>query len=100
MRITKLKRYGGGDTYHLKNTMTKEVLPNELVHRGGWKWEAKIENPFTGQIEIDEFYTDKDGCGLWKNGKQILGTCQYSACATASGQRRKIIRELQKEIQE
>lgn len=89
MKVTNLKRYGEGDTYQLKNTLTKEVLPGEHTHSGGWQWEETDEN---GNV-IFECRTDKDGRGLWVGDKQILGTCQYRAAKTASGQRRKIIRD-------
>jgi len=45
----------------------------------------------------DEYRTNKQGDGLWINEKQERGTCQYSACETASGQRKKILREFEKE---
>lgn len=89
MKVTNLKRYGEGDSYQLKSTITKEVLPGEHVHPGGWQWDETDEN---GKV-IFECRTDKDGCGLWINGRQVTGTCQYKAAKTASGQRQKIKRE-------
>lgn len=89
MKVANLERYGEGDTYHLKNEMTKEVMETEYVHSGGWTWDELNDD---GTV-ICRCRTDKDGRGLWIDDKQVLGTCQYRAAKTASGQRRKILRD-------
>jgi hypothetical protein len=91
MKVKNLRQHGKGDTYQLKNTLTGEVYPHENIHSGGWEWEEFWDE--FGEEHSASFKTDKDGCGLWKSGKQILGTCQYSAAKTYSGQRRKILRD-------
>lgn len=40
------------------------------------------------------YNTDNDGCGLWRNDEQIMGTCQYKACKTISGMRKRIMKTL------
>ena len=89
MKVTNLHRYGEGNTYQLKNRITGETLEGEHTHTGGWQWDETDEN---GKV-IFECRTDKDGCGLWINGRQVEGTSQYTAAKTASGQRQKIKRE-------
>lgn len=89
MKVAHLERYGEGDTYRLVNRLTKEVEEREYTHSGGWMWDELDDD---GTV-ICSCRTDKDGRGLWINGMQTLGTCQYCAAKTASGQRQKIKRE-------
>jgi hypothetical protein len=84
-RIINLERYGEGETYQLKNALTGEVLPQILTHSGGWRWTIEYDDG----LKIN-YRTDKDGQGLWKNGNQISGTCQHSACKTKEAQFKKI----------
>ena len=56
---------------------------------GSWTW-RRAEN------SRGCYYTDRNGEGLFfqsdKTGetKQLIGTCQFSACKTVSGMRRKL----------
>jgi hypothetical protein len=84
-RIIGLERYGEGETYQLKNTLTGEVLPQTLTHSGGWRWTIEYEDG----LKID-YRTDKDGQGLWKDGNQISGTCQYGSYEARHAQIKKI----------
>ena len=66
---------------------------NNLEHHnnGSWSW-RRAEN------SRGCYYTNNDGEGIFfqsdKTGetKQFVGTCQFSACKTASGMRRKLNR--------
>ena len=46
-----------------------------------------------GKLTEDVYSTNDDFCGLWKNGKQIIGTCDVHF-STNSNYRRKQIRTL------
>lgn len=90
MKIRNLRRYGKGDAYQLKNRISGETLVGVHSHPGGWVWEI-VDDDGT----ITGYSTDKDGDGLWCGGKQFIGTCQYRAAKTYSGQRRKILRDIE-----
>lgn len=65
------------------------------LHRDGNRWFFRNANDSNGI-----YYTNNAGEGIFfqsdKTGseKQIIGTCQFSACETRSGMRKKIAREL------
>ncbi len=43
-------------------------------------------------VEYKEYHTDKEGYGLWRGNRQILGTCQFSVagCKTEKAAKAKI----------
>lgn len=90
MKVKRLYQYGAGDKYKLYNQITREELKSEYTHAGGWIWEVVWDDGTTSS-----YHTDKDGYGLWASERQIKGTCQYRAARTYSGQRRKILRDLE-----
>jgi len=45
----------------------------------GPQFEVTTVNSFTGYVAIHEVYTNSHGNGLWIDGNQTLGTCQFSA---------------------
>ncbi len=61
------------------------------LHNDGNQWFWHNKNDDRGV-----YYTDKSGEGIFfqssktGNTKQIIGTCQFCACRTASGMRRKL----------
>ena len=61
------------------------------LHRDGNQWFWHNANDDRGA-----YYTDSNGEGIFfqsaktGNTKQITGTCQFKACKTASGMRRKL----------
>lgn len=61
------------------------------LHNNGNEWTWRNANESRGV-----YYTDKNGEGIFfqsdRTGavKQITGTCQFMACKTASGTRRKL----------
>lgn len=61
------------------------------LKRDGKTWTWRNANNSTGT-----YYTDNNGEGIFfqsdRNGEesQLVGTCQFSACATESGMRRKL----------
>jgi hypothetical protein len=71
------------------------------LHREGNQWFFRNANDSKGV-----YYTDKSGEGIFfqsdRNGntKQYVGTCQFRACETASGMRRKLAREFIREHDE
>lgn len=74
---------------NLHSEETTYTILGEEYHGVRWSWQ------FEGDDDV--FYeTGKDGDGIWmynvrKNDrKQIAGTCQFTACQTASGMRRKL----------
>jgi hypothetical protein len=87
-KLIGLWRYGEGDSYTLVHRMTGETYGNG-VHLGGWIWTVQDEDG-----RETDYRTDKDGYGLWVNGRQTTGTCQYRAPRTRSGMRRSIIKNL------
>ena len=87
----------------------KKLFDLKKFGTSGFEWkifdseDADYAHDCGRQYEAAEYRTDSRGEGLWEkrcvpwrdeNERQIRGTCQYSACATISGQRRKIKREL------
>lgn len=89
MKVARLERYGKGDTYRIASRTTKAVMETVYTHTGGWMW---VELDDDGSV-LCRCRTDKDGRGLWIDDRQVLGTCQYRAAQTASGQRKKIMRD-------
>ena len=61
------------------------------LHHDGTQWFWHNANDDRGT-----YYTDRNGEGIFfqsaktGNTKQITGTCQFKACMTASGMRRKL----------
>ena len=61
------------------------------LHNDGKQWFWRNDNNSKGV-----YYTDKNGEGIYfqhdRNGEetQLVGTCQFTACETASGMRRKL----------
>ena len=65
-----------------------------------WEWkieyETEDESLFGDTYFIDEYHTNNSGQGLWRNGRQVLGTCQYQFLPrTKSGMLRRIKREFE-----
>ncbi len=79
-----LQRYGEGEEYTLSYTVKGKEKTLKAKHTGGWIWETEV-NYGDGKIRTLEYYTDKSGHGLWRNNKQVLGTCQYHAPRSRSG---------------
>ena len=63
---------------------------NSLTHNSDGSWTFRTE------ANRGCYYTNANGEGLFfqsdktGNTKQLIGTCQFSACETASGMRRKL----------
>ena len=91
-----LRRYGEGEAYTLRYTVRGKEKTLKAKHTGGWIWQTEVDYG-DGKIRTLEYYTDKNGRGLWRNDKQILGTCQFYAPASRSGMLRRIKRELELE---
>lgn len=91
-----LRRYGEGEEYTLRYTVRGEEKTLKGKHKGGWIWETEVDCG-DGEIRTYEYYTDKNGEGLWRNDRQISGTCQYHAPTSRSGMLRKIKRELEED---
>ena len=78
----------------------KKLFDLKKFGASGFEWkvfdseDADYAHDCGRQYKASEYRTNSRGEGLWENERQISGTCQYSACATISGQRRKIKREL------
>ena len=89
-----LRRYGEDETYTLRYTVRGEKKTLKARYIGGWIWSTEV---YYGDVKVgtNEYYTDKNGHGLWRNDKQVLGTCQYSAPRSRSGMLKRIIRELE-----
>lgn len=72
--------------------MTK--IKNLRCDDGRWFWRLVTdgrEDPgtyFTNRMGEGIFYQDDKTCNV----RQLTGTCQFSACETASGTRRKLMR--------
>ena len=68
--------------------LKKEILGGSTIGLGAhiiWTW----------SIGDDEFHTDKFGTGLWKNDRQIRGTCDWRlGNISQSWARRKIQRDV------
>lgn len=86
LKLLYLRQYGKGDEYVVENSITGKLMFTEK-HVGGWQWAIEDDLGI-----VFEYHTDKDGNGLWRNGKQLLGTCQYSAPITRSGMRKRIMK--------
>ena len=86
MKLLYLRQYGKDERYAVRNYITGKVVYTGK-HFGGWQW--AIEDDLG---TVFEYHTDRDGYGLWRNGEQILGTCQYSAPITRSGMRKRIMK--------
>lgn len=74
-----------GDTFetHIVDTFTKKRIPITCVYR---------------LVEYHGWHTNFEGYGLWKNDKQILGTCQFDVAgckleSSAKAKLRKFVRE-------
>ena len=89
-----LQRYGEGEEYTMRYTVRGKVRTLKAKRTGGWIWSTEV---YYGDVKVgtNEYYTDKNGQGLWRNDKQILGTCQYNAPVSRSGMLRRIKRELE-----
>lgn len=83
-KIVYLEQYGKGEKHKYYDRITGEYSFTE-TSVGGWKW--AIEDEYGC---VTNYKTDTDGCGLWRNGNQILGTCQYSTPKTRSGMYKRI----------
>ena len=93
-KVGSLRRYGEDEPYNLRYKVKGKVRTLKAKHTGGWIWKTEVEYE-EGKIRTFEYYTNKSGHGLWRNGKQILGTCQYHAPRSRSGMLKRIIRELE-----
>ena len=89
-----LRRYGEDEPYNLRYKVKGKVRTLNAKHTGGWIWKTEVDYG-DGKIRTFEYYTNKNGHGLWRNDKQILGTCQYKAPRSRSGMLKRIIRELE-----
>jgi hypothetical protein len=89
-----LQRYGEGEEYTMRYTVKGKEKTLKTKHTGGWIWKTEVYYD-DGKIRTFEYYTDKNGQGLWRNDKQILGTCQYNAPRSRSGMLKRIKRELE-----
>ena len=72
-------KYGDKYEISLVNSFTKERYPYTTTYKYvAWK----------------EFHTNNEGDGLWKEDKQILGTCQFTVrgCKTEKAAKAKIRR--------
>lgn len=75
---------------NLHHEDTTYTILGKEYHGVRWSWQMEYENIY--------YETGKDGDGIWmynvrtNERKQIAGTCQFSACQTASGMRRKLER--------
>ena len=89
-----LRRYGEDEPYNLRYKVKGKVRTLKAKHTGGWIWKTEV---YYGDVKVgtNEYYTDKNGHGLWRNDKQVLGTCQYHAPRSRSGMLKRIIRELE-----
>lgn len=72
------------------------------LHREGNQWFWRLEAAEGGPVfayDKGVYFTNKQGDGIFFQDdktaavRQIVGTCQFSACATASGMRRKLTRD-------
>ena len=65
---------------------------------GHWTW-------YVGDDDSRIYYTNKDGQGIFvirdceNASRQLTGTCQFSACETVSGMRRKLHRFFDDELE-
>ena len=89
-----LRRYGKDEAYTLRYTVRGKEKILKAKHTGGWIWQTEVDYG-DGKIRTLEYYTNKDGQGLWRNDKQVLGTCQYNAPRSRSGMLKRIKRELE-----
>lgn len=44
----------------------------------GWQWEITRESDVSTEMVTRSYRTNHEGEGLWVDGKQALGTCQFS----------------------
>lgn len=56
------------DVTYINKLTGKEEFTKKNAKREQWFWE----------VDGIPFHTDKEGCGLWRNGVQTAGTCQFS----------------------
>lgn len=80
-----------------------EIKVINLVHQDDGSWTWRLEGDGVDNFGYDRrndgvYYTNSSGEGVFfqsdRDGstRQIIGTCQFSACETASGMRRKLNR--------
>ena len=56
-------KFGEKGTYRIRNLITGEVHESPYIYkRASWH----------------EWHTDKEGDGLWRGDKQVLGFCQFT----------------------
>jgi hypothetical protein len=41
-------------------------------------YQVTTTDPVTGEVEVMDVHTNQGGDGLWINGQQIEGTCQFA----------------------
>ena len=70
-------------------------VKNLKKYENGWEWDTFYTDNYTAKVIENHYKTGKDGYGLWHNGQQIIGTCQYKACDTESGQYKKALKYLE-----
>lgn len=74
-------------------------IKNLRCDEGRWMWRVEDDG---NEIEAC-YYTNKSGEGIFRQHdntsrtEQITGTCQFAACETVSGTRRKLMRFFNKE---
>lgn len=54
-------------------------ITNLTTYReGGWQWDLTAESYVSEEMLTRKCRTNHEGEGLWVDGKQVLGTCQFS----------------------
>jgi hypothetical protein len=63
----------------MKNLFSAPSITNLTPYRdGGWMWNVTTESEVSDEMVTREYNTNPEGEGLWCDGKQVLGTCQFS----------------------
>lgn len=63
-----------------------------------WQWEEHYTNPHTDEVVFNSCHTNLRRDGLWINGRQILGTCQFYLSNNYSAAYSRIRRRILKDI--
>lgn len=63
----------------MTNVFSTPSITNLTPYReGGWQWDLTTESDVSEEMVTREYRTNLEGEGLWCDGKQVLGTCQFS----------------------